>query len=77
MLLKLEETGAIIISGDIAYYEDNYLKKGIPTFNTDKEESLASIEKVKQLIEKENAQLWIQHDATHFETLKLSPDYYE
>lgn len=77
LLLKLEETGSILISGDIAYYEENYQNKGIPTFNTDKKESLASLEKVKQLVEKENAQLWIQHDAAHFETLKLSPNYYE
>ena len=77
LLLKLEETGAILISGDIAYYEENYQNKGIPTFNTDKKESLASLEKVTQLVEQENAQLWIQHDATHFETLKLSPQYYQ
>lgn len=77
LLLKLEETGAIIISGDIAYYEENYQNKGIPTFNTNKEDSLASIHKIKQLVEKENSQLWIQHDQKHFETLKLSPNYYE
>lgn len=77
LLLKLEESGSILISGDIAYYEENYQNRGIPTFNTDKKKSLASIEKVKQLVEKENAQLWIQHDAAHFETLKLSPNYYQ
>lgn len=77
LLLKLENTGSVIISGDIAYYEENYQKKGIPTFNTDKEKSLASIEKIKELAKNENAQLWIQHDKEHFETLKLSPNYYQ
>ncbi len=77
LLLNLENTGAIIISGDIAYYEENYLKKGIPTFNTNKEDSLISIGKIKQLVESENAQLWIQHDKKHFETLKISPNYYD
>ena len=77
LLLKLEETGAIIISGDIAYYEENYQNKGIPTFNTNKEDSLVSLRKIKQLVEKEKAKLWIQHDQKHFKTLKLSPNYYE
>lgn len=77
LLLKLENTGSIIISGDIAYYQKNYEQKGIPTFNTNKEESIASIQKIEALLKKENAQLWIQHDQAHFNTLKLSPNYYD
>ena len=77
LLLKLEKTGPIIISGDIAYYEEQYQNKGIPTFNNSKKESLASLEKIKKLIKNKNAQLWIQHDPVNFETLKLSPSYYE
>jgi len=77
LLVKLEESGTIIISGDIAYYEENYQKKGIPTFNTNRENSLASIDKIKQLVKRENAQLWIQHDKERFETLNLSPLYYQ
>lgn len=77
LLLKLKDTGSIIISGDIAYYKKNYQENGIPTFNTNKKNSLASIKKIKQLIDCENAQLWIQHDKEHFETLKLSPKYYQ
>lgn len=76
LLLKLEETGYVLISGDVSYYAKNYRQKGIPTFNTNKEESLASIEKVEKLVEEYDAQLWIQHDKAHFETLKLSPEFY-
>lgn len=76
LLLKLEETGYILISGDTSYYAKNYQQKGIPTFNTNKEDSLASIEKVNKLVEEYDAQLWIQHDKEHFETLKLSPEFY-
>lgn len=77
LLLKLEKTGTVIVTGDIAYYKENYRKKGVPTFNINKEDSLASIEKIKQLVEDENAQLWIQHDKEHFDTLKTSPEYYD
>lgn len=77
LLLNLENSGAIIISGDIAYYEENYQNRGIPTFNSNKEDSLSSIEKINQLVERENAQLWIQHDKEHFDRLKLSPQFYQ
>lgn len=77
MLLKLENTGTIIISGDIAYYQQNYEERGIPTFNSSKEESITSIQKIEGLRKREQAQLWIQHDKTHFNTLKLSPNYYD
>lgn len=77
LLLKLEKTGYILISGDISYYAENYRQQGIPTFNTSKTDSLASLEKVKKLVKTYDAQLWIQHDKAHFESLKLLPEYYQ
>lgn len=77
LLLKLRETGHVLISGDISYYAQNYQQQGIPTFNASRLESLASLEKVENLLETYNAQLWIQHDKAHFETLKLLPEYYQ
>ncbi|MBD0404926.1 N-acyl homoserine lactonase family protein [Flammeovirga sp. EKP202] len=77
LLLKLENTGALLISGDIAYYKENYQNKGIPTFNASKKDSLASIEKIKKMVANNNAQLWIQHDKENFETLKICPNYYD
>lgn len=76
LLLDLPETGKIIISGDIAYYEENYRNKGIPTFNANREASLKSIEKIERLTLEEDVQLWIQHDKDQFRKLKKSPEYY-
>lgn len=77
LLIELEETGPIIISGDISYYEENYQNNGIPTFNTNKSESIDSIKKIRQLLIEKNAQLWIQHDKDRFDTLKRIPNYYQ
>lgn len=76
LMLKLEETGFIIISGDVSYYEENYRTKSIPTYNTNKIDSLASILKIEELVNQYNAQLWIQHDKDKFNALKKSPEYY-
>lgn len=77
LLLRLPNTGPVIISGDITYYHDSYQNNGIPTFNADREESIKSLEKIKKLVDEQHAQLWIQHDKTMFDSLKLSPSYYQ
>ena len=77
LLVQLEETGPVIISGDITYYQESYLSNGLPTFNVNRAQSKASLEKIKKLVEEQKAQLWIQHDQAQFDSLKLSPEYYQ
>lgn len=77
LYVKLEDTGAVIISGDISYYEENFRNKSVPTYNTDHGQSLASIEKIEYWVQSHQAQLWIQHDKDQFERLKLSPQFYQ
>lgn len=77
ILLRLSNTGNIVISGDVTYYKKSYLQMGIPTFNHDEANSLSSIHKLQKLVKDENAQLWIQHDKEQFSTLRLSPEFYD
>lgn len=77
LLVQLEETGPVILSGDIAYYEESYVNNGLPSFNADREQSIASLEKIKKMVEEQKAQLWIQHDQVQFDSLKLSPACYQ
>lgn len=77
LCVKLEQTGTVIISGDISYYEENFRNKGVPTYNTDYAQSLASIAKIEHWVQSHEAQLWIQHDKDRFEKLRLSPEYYQ
>lgn len=77
LLLHLEETGYVLITGDISYYEEHYQQKGVPVFNTDPVQSIQSIEKVQRLVEQTQAKLWIQHDKALFDTLRKSPQYYQ
>ena len=77
LLLELDETGPVIISGDISYYQENLDQKGVPGFNYSHEESLKSVDKILALQDKLHAQLWIQHDADRFRILKHAPLYYK
>jgi N-acyl homoserine lactone hydrolase len=77
LLVKLPKTGAIVLSGDAAHFQENFDNRRVPTPNFNKDETLASMQKIADLLIKDHAQLWINHDAAQRATLKMAPDYYE
>lgn len=77
LLVKLPKTGAIVLSGDAVHFRSNWDNRRVPTLNFDKDKTLASMQRIADLLVKENAQLWINHDKAQRDTLKLSPAYYE
>lgn len=49
----------------------------MPSINTDKDKALASMQRIGDLLAKENAQLWINHDKAQRDSLRTAPDYYD
>jgi N-acyl homoserine lactone hydrolase len=49
----------------------------VPSFNVDKEKSLASMGRIAGILARENAQLWIHHDKPQSDAQKKSPAYYD
>ena len=77
LLVHLKSSGFIILSGDVVHLADNFEKNIIPALNTDKEASIASMGKVKRMIATYNAKLFINHDKTQADMLKLLPASYD
>jgi N-acyl homoserine lactone hydrolase len=77
LMVHLENTGYVILSGDVAHLEDNFKRDIVPTLNVDKAASIASMERIKDLMAKYNATLLINHDKRQTDQLKLLPDYYD
>jgi N-acyl homoserine lactone hydrolase len=75
--VHLKKSGFIILSGDVAHSEENFEKDIVPSLNTDKAESIASMEKVRRLIAVYKAALFINHDKSQTDTLKLLPVFYD
>jgi len=73
LLVKLPQMGAVLITGDLAHFRENYETNGVPTFNTDRAQSLASLDRVKKLVATANATLVIQHDARDVDKLPAFP----
>jgi N-acyl homoserine lactone hydrolase len=77
LLVKLPQTGALLLSGDAVHSSENWQHRYVPEQNVSKEQTLASMQRMADLIAKEKAQLWINHDAPQGNQAKHAPDYYE
>lgn len=77
LLVKLAHTGAIVLSGDAAHFKSNWDNRGVPANNFSKEKTLASMQRISDILTKERAQLWINHDRAQRDTLKMSPEFYD
>ncbi len=77
LLVKLANTGAVLLSGDAAHLKLSWDKRYVPAFNFDKDQTLASMDRLADLKTRHNAQLWINHDKAQIEGLKHAPDFYD
>lgn len=77
LLVKLPKTGAIVLTGDLVHFQYMWDNKIVPTFNFNKEQSLASIDRVAKLLTANKARLWIGHDKDNSTRLLRAPKFYE
>jgi N-acyl homoserine lactone hydrolase len=77
LLVQLPHTGAIILSGDVAHFQENFDLRRVPAFNYNIDQSKQSMDKLAAVMQKEHAQLWINHDAEQNATIKHAPEFYD
>lgn len=76
LLIKLEGMEPIILTGDVYHFQKNRQFRRIPSFNFNVEQTKKSFIKLDELLEKEEAKLWIQHDKEQRAQRVLSPEFY-
>jgi N-acyl homoserine lactone hydrolase len=76
LIVKLAKTGTVVVAGDLYHFEEERFTNHVPTFEYNKQESLASRAMIEAYIGKTGAQLWIEHDFLANAKLKKSPRYY-
>jgi len=77
LLVRLPRHGAVILSGDLVHFQDNWEHRRVPAFNYDREQSLASMQKVADLLVSEKAELWINHDKVQSARIPKAARYIE
>ena len=58
-------------------FKSNWDNRGVPSGNTDKDKTLASMQRISDVLDKEKAQLWINHDKAQRDALKMAPGFYD
>lgn len=75
LLVKLEHAGYVLLSGDVSHFHENYASDGIPTWNANRADSLASLDRFKKVADKLHATVIIQHDPRDIAKLPAYPEF--
>lgn len=74
LLVRLKDKGPVLLSGDAAHFHENYENDGVPGFNYDRSETIASLERLKQIQKNLKATVIIQHDPRDIGKLPAFPE---
>jgi N-acyl homoserine lactone hydrolase len=73
LLVKLPQMGPVMITGDAVHFRENWDSDGVPVFNYDRAQTVASIERLKKITANLKATVIIQHDKRDIEKLPAFP----
>lgn len=77
LYLDLPETGPLLLSGDLYHFTKNREHRRVPSFNFNKEQTLASMQEIEAFVTGKKADFWIQHDREQNQKIKHSPAFYQ
>jgi len=75
LLVRLPKTGVVILSGDLVHFQANWDARRVPGMNFNRDQTMASMEKVNALIVTEKAQFLINHDKVQSAKMPRPPAY--
>jgi len=75
LLVHLPKTGAVVLSGDMVHFQDNWDNRRVPARNFNKEQTTQSMDRVAKLLQEQHAQLWINHDKDQSAGVAHAPEW--
>lgn len=75
LLVNLHTAGPVVLSGDQWHFTENHRANGVPTFNYNRADTLASSDRLNKLLKNRRAKLVIQHDPRDNAKLPPLPEY--
>jgi N-acyl homoserine lactone hydrolase len=77
LVVKLPKTGTVVLSGDAVHFTGSWENRRVPAGNVDKDKTLASMQRIADLLAQTHGQLWINHDKPQGDGQKHAPQYYD
>ena len=56
LLVRLPKRGPVVLSGDLVHFQDNWDHRRVPAFNFNREQTMASMQKVAELLASQKAE---------------------
>lgn len=73
LLVNLEHTGPVLLSGDLYSLKEAREGRTVPTFNSSADETLASMDRFEELARASGARVIIQHEEADYNILPRAP----
>jgi glyoxylase-like metal-dependent hydrolase (beta-lactamase superfamily II) len=73
LLVRLAKAGPVILSGDVVHLSAQWSQSAVPTWNTDRADSLASMDRLRRLANTIGATIIVQHDPADVARLARFP----
>ncbi len=74
LLVQLAQAGPVLLTGDMYHLAESRERRTVPRFNTDRTQTLLSIEKVEKLATETGARVVRQHVPEDFSALPVFPE---
>jgi N-acyl homoserine lactone hydrolase len=74
LLVRLPKTGPVILSGDVVHLEAQLPLSVVPSWNTQRADSLASMDRLQKLAANVGATIIVQHDPVDISKLATFPE---
>ena len=73
LMVRLPRRGVVLLTGDAVHFRDNWDNARVPSMNVDREQTLASMRRLRGLMESHKAELWINHDWQQRQQMPMAP----
>jgi N-acyl homoserine lactone hydrolase len=73
LLIRLPRMGPVLLTGDLYHFTENVRNRGVPSFNTDRAQTLASMDRFDRIARQLKARVIIQHEPDDIAKLPLFP----
>ncbi|MFL6845990.1 MAG: N-acyl homoserine lactonase family protein [Allosphingosinicella sp.] len=73
LLVRLPRMGPVLLTGDLWHFAENVRNRGVPSFNTDRAQTLASMDRFDRIARQLHARVIIQHEPADIAKLPLFP----
>jgi len=74
LLVRLPQMGPVLLTGDLYHFHENMTNRGVPRFNTDRADTLASYDRFQQIARSLGATIIIQHEPLDIPRLPAFPE---